>query len=125
VRGHLSATRIIADGEKAGIVLKNILDNALKYSKKSQDPVEICLTREPGKALVTIRDRGVGIPVEDLPYIFEPFYRADKSRTRKTGGFGLGLSMCKTIMDAHGGEIALTSVVSRGTTAILTFPADA
>jgi len=124
VVGDLVTTRISADGEKAGIALKNILDNALKYSEKSHHPVEISLTREPGKARVTIRDRGVGIPVEDLPYIFEPFYRADKSRTRKTGGFGLGLSMCKTIMEAHGGRITLTSEVNRGTTAILTFSTD-
>jgi len=104
--------------------LKNIIDNAMKYSEKSHVPVEISLKREPGKALATIGDRGPGIPVKDLLYIFEPFYRADKFRTRKTGGFGLGLSMCKTIMEAHGGSIALNSVVNQGTTVVLTFPAD-
>ncbi len=125
VRGDLVATRILADREKAGTALKNIIDNALKYSKKGHEPVEISLTREPGKACVTIRDHGLGIPVEDQPYIFEPFYRADKSRTRTTGGYGLGLSMCKTIMEAHGGRIELTSAVNRGTTVILAFPAGA
>jgi len=124
VMGELSETRISADREKAGTALKNIIDNALKYSEKSHAPVEISLKREPGKALVTIGDRGPGIPVEDQPYIFEPFYRADKSRTRKTGGFGLGLSMCKTIMEAHGGSITLNSAVNQGTTVLLIFPAD-
>ena len=122
--GELAETWIPADREKAGIALKNVIDNALKYSEKSHAPVEISLKREPGKALVTIGDRGPGIPVEDQPYIFEPFYRADKSRTRKTGGFGLGLSMCKTIMEAHGGSITLNSTVNQGTTVLLTFPAD-
>jgi signal transduction histidine kinase len=124
VSGDLAETWIPADREKAGIALKNVIDNALKYSEKGLEPVEVSLTREPGKALVTIRDKGIGIPVEDQPYIFEPFYRADKSRTRKTGGFGLGLSMCKTIMETHGGSILLDSVVNQGTTVILTFPAD-
>ena len=124
VSGGLAETWIPADREKAGIALKNVIDNALKYSAKGLEPVEVSLTREPGKALVIIRDKGIGIPVEDQPYIFEPFYRADKSRTRKTGGFGLGLSMCNTIMAAHGGSIGLTSVVNQGTTVILTFPAD-
>ncbi len=120
----LAETWIPADQEKAGIALKNVIDNALKYSEKGLEPVEVSLTRAPGKALVIIRDKGIGIPVEDQPYIFEPFYRADKSRTRKTGGFGLGLSMCKTIMAAHGGSIELNSAVNQGTTVILTFPAE-
>ena len=87
--------------------------------------VEVSLESKPGKWVVTVRDRGIGIPAEDLPYIFEPFYRADKSRTRKSGGFGLGLSMCKTIMDAHSGGIELSSELNRGTTVILTFPTKA
>ncbi len=122
VTGSLVETRVPADQEKAGIVLKNIIDNALKYSEKSAQAVEISLTRQSGAAVVTIRDRGIGIPPEDQPYIFEPFYRADKSRTRNTGGFGLGLSMCSTIMAAHGGRIELTSRPGRGTTVTLAFP---
>ncbi|MCP3952572.1 MAG: HAMP domain-containing histidine kinase [Desulfobacterales bacterium] len=122
VTGDLVATRISADREKAGTALRNIIDNAMKYSIKSHEPVEISLAREPGQARVTIRDHGIGIPVEDQPHIFEPFYRADKSRTRSTGGYGLGLSMCKTIMEAHGGSITLTSEEGQGTTVFLVFP---
>ena len=120
---YLAETWISADREKAGIVLKNVIDNALKYSKKGKAPVEISLETKGAQAVVIVRDRGVGIPVADQAYVFEPFYRADKSRTRKTGGYGLGLSMCKTIMAAHGGRIELESQEDRGTTVMISFPA--
>jgi signal transduction histidine kinase len=122
VSGKLAETRVSADREKVVVALRNVIDNAMKYSEKGTDPVSISLGLQEGKAIVTIRDRGTGIPVADLPHIFEPFYRADKSRTRRTGGFGLGLSMCKTIMEAHGGGIELASEVNRGTTVLLIFP---
>jgi len=71
---------------------------------------------------VQIADSGIGIPVEELTFIFEPFYRVDKSRSKDTGGYGLGLSLCKTIMEAHGGKIEITSQPGEGTTVSLFFP---
>jgi signal transduction histidine kinase len=73
-------------------------------------------------AVVLITDFGIGIPEEDLTHIFEPFYRVDKSRTKDTGGYGLGLSLCKTIMEAHGGKIKVYSRPQEGTTVALFFP---
>jgi two-component system sensor histidine kinase BaeS len=71
---------------------------------------------------VQIADNGIGIPADELPFIFEPFYRVDKSRTKDTGGYGLGLSLCKTIMEAHGGRIQIDSTPNVGTTVTLVFP---
>jgi signal transduction histidine kinase len=73
-------------------------------------------------AVIRITDFGIGIPEEELAHIFEPFYRVDKSRAKDTGGFGLGLSLCKTIMEAHDGKIEVQSKPEEGTTVSLFFP---
>jgi signal transduction histidine kinase len=105
-----------ADSDKMQIVFRNLIDNALKYSN---DIIEIDIKEEPGEVLFIFKDNGIGISENDLKYIFEPFYRADPSRSRKTGGFGLGLSICKKIVEAHNGEIIIKSKVNRGTEVIL------
>jgi len=97
------------------IVLRNLLNNAIKYSEPSGPPVELALLKTAGQIHILIQDRGVGIPDQDLPHIFEPFYRVDKSRSRRTGGYGIGLSLCKTIMDAHQGKIEVSSTSGKGT----------
>jgi signal transduction histidine kinase len=109
---------LIIDEEKIQTVLRNIINNALKYSAGE---VEISIEGDLRYIRVIIKDRGVGISESDLPYIFEPFYRADHSRTRATGGFGLGLSICKKIMDAHNAKILVTSKPNAGTEFILVF----
>ncbi len=111
-----------ADPERLRIVFKNIISNALKFSGKSGKPVEISLHETALDVIVRIRDYGEGIPENDLPYIFEPFFRVDKSRTKKTGGYGLGLNLSKKIMDAHGGAIEIESKLKEGTTVKLKFP---
>lgn len=105
------------DMDKLQIVFRNLIDNALKYSAGE---VTVSLRRD-GKswAEVSVKDSGSGIEAEDLKFVFEPFYRADRSRSRRTGGFGLGLSICKKIMDAHKGEILIRSKVNEGTEAIV------
>lgn len=108
-----------ADAEKLEIVFRNIIDNALKYSN---DNVEINIKEQFNEVWITFRDNGRGISEEDLKYIFEPFYRADPSRSRQTGGFGLGLSISKKIMDAHKGEINIESRVNEETTVTLKVP---
>ncbi|MEO8513252.1 MAG: HAMP domain-containing sensor histidine kinase [Ignavibacteria bacterium] len=106
------------DMDKVQAVFRNLIDNALKYSTK-----EIYLSAEEknGEAVITIKDSGIGIADADLKNIFEPFYRADRSRSRSTGGFGLGLSICRKIMDAHKGELIIKSKINEGTEAILKF----
>ena len=110
------------DSEQIKIVLKNILDNAIKYSRTDSDPIQISVDKQAHWIIVNIKDKGIGIAPEDLAYIWEPFYRVDKSRSRETGGYGLGLSLCKTIMEAHGGKIEVSSGVGEGTTASLYIP---
>ncbi len=97
-------------------VFKNLFSNALKYSEADSGPVQVRLQGRAGWAVVAVTDHGIGIPAEDLPHIFEPFYRVDKSRSKRTGGYGLGLNLCKTIVEAHGGHIEIESTPERGTT---------
>jgi signal transduction histidine kinase len=110
------------DAARVKTMLKNVLDNAVKYSFNSSRPVEISMERRGAYWTIHIRDNGVGIPEDELPYIFEPFYRVDKSRSKDTGGYGLGLSLCKTVMEAHQGKIEVESAPDRGTTVSLFFP---
>ena len=100
------------DMDKLQVVFRNLIDNALKYS---EGKIEISISEHKGSVVISFKDSGTGISPEDLKNIFEPFYRADRSRSRNTGGFGLGLSICKKIIDAHKGELIITSKVNEGT----------
>jgi signal transduction histidine kinase len=88
-------------------VFRNVLDNSLKYSQIQSKPIEITVIQHKQEITIQIEDFGQGIHEDKLPYVFEPFYRADLSRSRQTGGYGLGLHLCKRIMDLHGAEIIL------------------
>jgi len=110
------------DRELCRTVLKNIIANAVKYSGSGEEPVEVSLFHKSPFVVIQVRDRGMGIPEEDLPYIFEPFYRVEKSRSQTIKGYGLGLNLCKTIMEAHKGKIEIESTLGEGTTASLFFP---
>lgn len=110
---------IKADTEKMRTVFRNLIDNSLKYSS---DTINIEITDRIDKAEIKVKDRGIGISDEDLKNIFEPFYRADRSRSRDTGGFGLGLSICKRIIEAHRGSISIVSRLSEGTEATILLP---
>lgn len=105
------------DAKKIKTVFNNIINNALKYSNGK---IEIKIVDKQNSVDIIIKDSGVGIREEDLKLIFEPFYRADRSRSRETGGFGLGLSISKKIIDAHNGKIVINSKVNEGTTVVLT-----
>lgn len=120
----IEETELSLDPQKARTVLKNVIDNAVKYSRESQRPVNIKAYKEGENYYIVVRDFGIGIPDEDLKRVFEPFFRVDLSRSRETGGFGLGLSLCKAIMEAHGGEIRIESELGQGTSVIIAFPID-
>jgi signal transduction histidine kinase len=111
-----------ADSDKLKSVIRNVLTNALKYSDNQPRPVAVSVTASKEYGIIRIQDHGVGIPTDELEFIFEPFYRVDKSRSRQTGGFGLGLSICKAIMDAHGGKIEIASSPDIGTVVSLHVP---
>ncbi len=110
------------DAEKVRSVLRNLLENALKYSLADSRPVEVSAGEEGASVVVRVTDDGQGIPPADLGSVFEPFFRVDRSRSKKTGGYGLGLSICKRIVEAHGGTIAVANNAGRGATFVVTFP---
>jgi signal transduction histidine kinase len=122
VVGIPAGSAIKADPEQIKTVFKNVLTNAFKFSSPDSEPVRISVKSRPPNIVVQIADNGIGIPTDELPYVFEPFYRVDKSRTKDTGGYGLGLSLCKTIMEAHGGRIQINSTPQVGTTVTLVLP---
>jgi signal transduction histidine kinase len=117
-----SAILLEVDPDKVRVVLRNLLENALKYSLPDSRPVEVSAARDGATVVVRVTDDGPGIPKDDLPRLFEPFFRVDRSRSKKTGGYGLGLSICKRIMEAHGGGIAVEHNPKRGASFVLTFP---
>ncbi len=123
---HISAAldgiQLNIDGDKIRTVLQNLLENAFKYSLPESRPVEISTTDNHESVVIRVSDDGMGIPKEHAASIFEPFFRADRSRSRRTGGYGLGLSICKRIMQAHGGDISYENNAGRGASFILTFP---
>jgi len=113
---------ILADRVMLAHALGNVLDNAQKYSTTPK-PIEVALRTDLQGFTLTISDQGVGISVEDLPKIFTPFFRADPSRTRGTGGVGLGLTLAKRLIEAHNGSITIESKLGEGTQVSMRLPA--
>jgi signal transduction histidine kinase len=113
---------INADKERLRLLLKNLIENAIKYSKNSSEPVSIKVVEKNNNVEIFIHDKGEGIPDKELEFIFEPFYRVDKSRTKESGGFGLGLHLCKNIVEAHKGKITVQSKIGEGTTFNIILP---
>jgi signal transduction histidine kinase len=131
VQGQLPGVRVVAtpgeivldiDRDKLRIVLRNLLENAIKYSLPDSRPVEISVVQKADTVDIRVSDDGPGIPESDSANLFEAFFRVDQSRSKKTGGYGLGLSICKRIMEAHGGSIAVENNPVRGATFIATLP---
>jgi signal transduction histidine kinase len=99
------------------LLVRNLIENALRHSSETAAPVDVSFGRQSDKVFLQVKDHGEGIPPEDLERVTEPFYRADPARSRHTGGFGLGLYLCRRIVEAHGGELIITSQQGVGTTA--------
>ncbi|TKI44803.1 sensor histidine kinase [Lysinibacillus tabacifolii] len=111
---------LLADTIRLEQIFLNLLNNALTYCS-SGDSTFLQVERNNHFVSIIIKDTGKGIPQKDLPYIFERFYRVDKSRTRANGGLGLGLAIVKELVHAHGGEITVVSEENKGTTFKLLF----
>jgi signal transduction histidine kinase len=133
-RKHVSIT--VSDLEEAAVtgdamLLRQLtvilLDNAIKYTE-SHGTVSAGVHADGAMARLTIRDTGIGIPEEQLPHVFERFYRGDAARTRNgigdtiSEGAGLGLSIARWIVEEHGGVIGIESIVGRGTTVTVMLP---
>jgi heavy metal sensor kinase len=112
----------MGDPERLKELIGNLLSNAIRYNKPG-GTVAVKLSRAVDRAQMVVDDTGIGIPAEDLPRIFERFYRVDKARSREAGGNGLGLAIVKWIVEAHRGSISVTSEAGRGSRFVVTLPA--
>ena len=112
---------LYCDKDKITQALVNILSNAIRYSNEGST-IFIGEKLKDNKVIISIEDQGIGISEEDLKYVFERFYRADKSRTRATGGTGIGLTIVKSIVSSHGGEVKLESKLGEGSKFTIILP---
>jgi two-component system phosphate regulon sensor histidine kinase PhoR len=116
------AETIRADETRLHEVLYNLLDNAVKYSRENGE-IRLQAIQRDHEITISVSDNGIGISKDDLPRIFERFYRADKARSRELGGTGLGLAIVKHIVQLHGGRVEAESELGRGTTIRVVLPA--
>jgi len=109
------------DRTRVGQVLRNLLSNAAAHTPRGGE-IAVSAAAAGQEVAVSVRDTGTGIAPEHLPYVFDRFYRADKSRARQTGGAGLGLAIAKQLVVAHGGSITVESAAGQGSTFTFTLP---
>ncbi len=124
IKRRLTPVELDVDPLRIRLLLKNLLDNACRYARDDGGLVEVELEAEPGIARVSVRDRGIGIEADELPRLTEAFYRPDGARRRDTGGYGLGLYLCRLIVDAHGGRLVIESEPGEGTRVIVELARD-
>lgn len=105
--------KIRGDKKRMEQIILNLLENAVRYTEKGE--INVSLSYTSSAFLLVVEDSGIGIPKDEIPYIFERFYRVEKSRSRQYGGTGLGLSIVKKLVELQGGQITVTSVVDKGT----------
>ena len=117
----LHSVQIFGNPESLSRMIDNLITNAILYNKPG-GKVFITLNRSDNKAVLEIKDTGVGISEEHLPFIFERFYRVDKARSRLSGGSGLGLAICKGVIEKHNGTITVQSILGEGTTFQIQLP---
>jgi signal transduction histidine kinase len=119
--GGSEANKVAMPAEDAEVLCSNLLMNALQHSSPTQC-VTVTVASQDGVTELRVKDQGEGIPEAALPHVFDRFYRADRSRSRNSGGAGLGLSICKAIVDRSSGTIRIQSVVGSGTEVTVTWP---
>ncbi len=118
--GMIEEVTVLGDKVRLQQLFTNLIDNAIKYTSKGS--IHVTLQKNEDIALVKIKDTGIGIPKEEQEKIFKRFYRVDKSRSRETGGVGLGLSIAEWIAHAHHGKIEVESELNKGSTFTLSLP---
>jgi signal transduction histidine kinase len=118
--GTIEEVTVIGDKIRLQQLFTNLIDNAIKYTSKGS--IHVTVEKNESAALVKIKDTGIGIPKEEQERIFRRFYRADKSRSRETGGVGLGLSIAEWIVHAHHGRIEIDSELNKGSTFTVYLP---
>jgi signal transduction histidine kinase len=120
IDGEIPDVLIKADIMRLEQVIANIIQNAVKYTKLGKIIFKAVI--EDNCLLISIKDNGMGIPPEEIPFIFERFYRGEHAKNSKVDGSGLGLSICKYIVEQHGGNIFVESAVDKGSTFYFTIP---
>ena len=118
---HITPANVLGNADQLKQVLVALLDNALKYTPY-EGTISLSLTTDERFAIVKVSDTGIGISPDDLPHIFERFYRADRTRSRDRGGSGLGLAIVQSIVQEHQGTIEVESTPGRGSTFTLSLP---
>ncbi|MEW5848238.1 MAG: PAS domain S-box protein [Myxococcota bacterium] len=123
MRLDVPTTGVHVDGDRDRLlqVVNNLVDNAVKYSPRDK-PIDVRVSRNGGEALLSVTDRGIGIPREQQPMLFERFFRASNAPTTSYGGLGLGLYICRDIVERHGGRIWVDSETGRGATFYVALP---
>ncbi|HZJ57201.1 MAG TPA: ATP-binding protein [Clostridia bacterium] len=121
IKRPFPSVQIRVDAKRIAQVMDNIMQNAIKYGGDF-GVIEVMAAVVDDHLVISVSDNGIGIAVGDLPHIFELFYRGEKSRSRNYGGTGLGLTICKNIVEQHGGKIWAESVLGEGTTISFTLP---
>ncbi|MEA1888250.1 MAG: HAMP domain-containing sensor histidine kinase [Pseudomonadota bacterium] len=117
-----TSLKLDVDAARIKLLLKNLLDNAVRHTPEITRVPEIQLTVDKQKVLIKVSDHGNGIEAMHLPHLTEPFYRVDSSRQRETGGYGLGLYLCRMIVEAHDGELQIESEAGKGTQVTVKLP---
>lgn len=118
-------TYVLGDPARLQQVLANLLSNALRYAPQAGNgppQVGLSLSSTAGQAVITVRDNGPGLTLEQQAHVFDRFWRSDAARSREEGGSGLGLAIARSIIEAHGGQIAIASSAGAGTTFTITLP---
>jgi signal transduction histidine kinase len=118
--GTIEEVTVLGDKARLQQLFTNLIDNAIKYT--SEGSIRVAVEKNQEGALVKISDTGIGIPKEEQEKIFKRFYRVDKSRSRETGGVGLGLSIADWIATSHHGRIEVDSEINQGSTFTVYFP---
>lgn len=121
---RLSEVEANIDELRFRLLLRNLVDNALQYSRHQQQAVELLLQQQGSQLVVEVIDRGIGIAADEISRLGEAFYRPDSARGRNTGGYGLGLYLCRLICDSHGGEMRIHSSLGEGTRVVVRLPLD-
>jgi two-component system OmpR family sensor kinase len=115
LESDLHSATVLGDASRLTQVATNLIDNAIQYNRPGGS-VQVRLDAKDGWVELVVEDTGAGIPNEDCPHLFERFYRVDKARSRASGGQGLGLAICKSVVEAHGGTIGFTTEPGKGST---------
>jgi signal transduction histidine kinase len=113
---------VTGDEQRLSQVLSNLLSNALRHTPQGGQIAVVAQAADGQGVRIAVQDNGEGIPADELPHVFERFYRTDHARSRDTGGSGLGLAIARSLVEAHGGQIEVESVEGEGSTFSFSLP---